>query len=85
MLTIKLLIIVLLIGANAFFVASEFSLVRVRTSRIDQLIAEGNKKAASAKKSNLQPGQLSVDNTAGHHRDFSCSWVAGRADIKGDF
>lgn len=50
MLTIKLLIIVLLIGANAFFVASEFSLVRVRTSRIDQLIAEGNKKAASAKK-----------------------------------
>lgn len=84
MLTIKLLIIVLLIGANAFFVASEFSLVRVRTSRIDQLIAEGNKKPLPPK-SNLQPGQLSVDNTAGHHRDFSCSWVAGRADIKGDF
>lgn len=50
MLTTKLILIVLLIGANAFFVASEFSLVRVRTSRIDQLIAEGNKKAASAKK-----------------------------------
>lgn len=50
MLTINLIIIVLLIGATSFFVASEFSLVRVRASRIDQLIAEGNKKATAAKK-----------------------------------
>ena len=34
---------------TAFFVASEFAIVKIRTSRIDQLIAEGNKKAIAAK------------------------------------
>ncbi|SFA55089.1 protein of unknown function DUF21 [Anoxybacillus pushchinoensis] len=32
-----------------FFVASEFAIVKVRPSRIDQLIEEGNKKAVAAK------------------------------------
>lgn len=41
----------LLILLTAFFVASEFAIVKVRTSRIDQLIAEGtDKRALSAKK-----------------------------------
>jgi len=35
---------------TAFFVASEFAVVKIRMSRIDQLIAEGNKKAHLAKK-----------------------------------
>lgn len=35
---------------TAFFVASEFAVVKIRMSRIDQLIAEGNKKAHTAKK-----------------------------------
>ena len=35
---------------TAFFVASEFAIVKVRSSRIDQLIEEGNKSALSAKK-----------------------------------
>ncbi|TQR19089.1 HlyC/CorC family transporter [Psychrobacillus vulpis] len=39
-----------LIAFTAFFVASEFAIVKVRTTRIDQLIAEGNKKAINAKK-----------------------------------
>jgi len=39
-----------LIALTAFFVASEFAIVKVRTTRIDQLIAEGNKKALNAKK-----------------------------------
>ncbi|CAM3513281.1 hemolysin family protein [Aeromicrobium ponti] len=38
-----------LIALTAFFVASEFAIVKVRTSRIDQQIAEGNTKAHSAK------------------------------------
>ncbi|WP_018661135.1 hemolysin family protein [Heyndrickxia acidiproducens] len=50
MLTIKLILIILLIGATSFFVASEFSIVRVRTSRIDQLIADGIKNAPAAKR-----------------------------------
>ncbi|MGE7979811.1 hemolysin family protein [Psychrobacillus sp. NPDC093200] len=39
-----------LIALTAFFVASEFAIVKVRTTRIDQLLAEGNKKAINAKK-----------------------------------
>jgi magnesium and cobalt exporter, CNNM family len=39
-------IVFLLVLANAFFVASEFALVSVRKTRIDQLAAEGNRAAA---------------------------------------
>lgn len=49
-LTIKLAAFFLLIAATAFFVATEFAIVKVRTTRIDQLVAEGNKKAMKAKK-----------------------------------
>lgn len=61
MIWINILIIALLILFTAFFVASEFAIVRVRTTRIDQLVAEGNKKAEAAKKviSNLD-GYLSA-------------------------
>jgi magnesium and cobalt exporter, CNNM family len=31
-----------LVGANGFFVASEFSLVKMRASRVEQLVQEGN-------------------------------------------
>lgn len=46
----NLLFIAILIALTAFFVASEFAIVKVRSSRIDQLVAEGNKNAISAKK-----------------------------------
>ena len=49
-LTIRLVAFAILIAATAFFVATEFAIVKVRTTRIDQLIAEGNKKAIKAKK-----------------------------------
>ncbi|MEO5888221.1 MAG: hemolysin family protein, partial [Anaerolineales bacterium] len=41
----NLAIVVILVLANAFFVASEFALVSVRKTRIDQLAAEGNSAA----------------------------------------
>ncbi|KPL61655.1 hemolysin family protein [Rossellomorea vietnamensis] len=47
---INLLLIVLLIGLTAFFVASEFAIVKVRGSRIDQLVSEGNQTAVAAKR-----------------------------------
>lgn len=40
----------ILIALTAFFVATEFAIVKVRSSRIDQLIAEEKKGAISAKK-----------------------------------
>ena len=50
MTTINLILIVLLIALTAFFVATEFAMVKVRMSRLDQLIAEGKKGAVAAKK-----------------------------------
>lgn len=47
---LNLALLVILIGLTAFFVGSEFAVVKVRMSRLDQLIAEGNKKAVVAKK-----------------------------------
>lgn len=46
----SLLMVALLIAITGFFVASEFAIVKVRVSRIDQLISEGNKRAIAAKK-----------------------------------
>ena len=42
--------VIVLIALTAFFVASEFAVVKVRKSKIDQLIEEGNSKAKLAKK-----------------------------------
>lgn len=39
----------MLIALTAFFVATEFAIVKVRQSRIDQLVAEGRKGAQAAK------------------------------------
>ena len=47
---IKLLAIAVLIALTAFFVASEFAIVKVRTSRVNQLIEEGHPKAMAAKR-----------------------------------
>ncbi|NGZ77036.1 hemolysin family protein [Saccharibacillus alkalitolerans] len=47
---VNLLILAVLLALTAFFVASEFAVVKVRASRLDQLITEGNKKAVVAKK-----------------------------------
>jgi len=46
----NLVIIAILIALTAFFVTSEFAIVKIRSSRIDQLIEEGSSKAVSAKK-----------------------------------
>ncbi|MCU4968254.1 hemolysin family protein [Bacillus toyonensis] len=42
-------IVIVLIALTAFFVAAEFAIVKVRSSRIDNLIAEGNNRATSVK------------------------------------
>jgi len=41
--------VIVLIALTAFFVAAEFAIVKVRSSRIDYLIAEGNNRAISVK------------------------------------
>lgn len=46
---LNLVLVAFLIGLSAFFVAVEFALVRIRPSRIDQMIVEGNKRALAVK------------------------------------
>lgn len=46
---INLIIFAVLIALTAFFVATEFAIVKVRHSRIDQLVAEGKAGSLSAK------------------------------------
>lgn len=46
----NLLLIIILIAITGFFVATEFAIVKVRTSRIDQLVAEKKPGALAAKK-----------------------------------
>ncbi|ANB58245.1 CBS domain protein [Anoxybacillus sp. B7M1] len=47
---VNLLMVAVLIALTAFFVASEFAIVKVRSTRIDQLVAEGNRSAIAAKR-----------------------------------
>lgn len=60
-LLVNLLMVAVLIALTAFFVAVEFAIVRVRASRVDQMIAEGQKNALAVKQvtSNLD-GYLSA-------------------------
>ncbi|SFA51599.1 Hemolysin, contains CBS domains [Parageobacillus thermantarcticus] len=73
---VNLLIVALLIACTAFFVASEFAIVKVRSSRIDQLVSEGNKRAIAAKKviSNLD-GYLSANQLGITMTSLGLGWL----------
>lgn len=45
---LKIFAALILVGLNAFFVAAEFAFVKVRSTRLAQLTAEGNKRARRA-------------------------------------
>src|SRR3989440_10773841 len=47
--------LVALVCANGFFVAAEFSIVTVRKTRIDQLIAEGHRGAGAVRRAITDP------------------------------
>jgi putative hemolysin len=54
----EILIIALLILLNGLFVAAEFSLVRVRRTRIEQLVEEGSRGARRVERLIAQPGRF---------------------------
>lgn len=51
----RLLVVLTLVFANGFFVAAEFALVTVRKTRIDQLVAEGNRLARTVRRAVSDP------------------------------
>jgi CBS domain containing-hemolysin-like protein len=74
---LNLVLIAILIALTAFFVASEFAIIRVRSSRIDQLIEEGSSSAKAAKRvitnldEYLSACQLGITVTA-----LGLGWIA---------
>src|SRR5688572_21183401 len=55
---IGLIAVIVLVILNGFFVAAEFALVSVRKTRIDELIAQGNKSAEVVRKAIHDPDQF---------------------------
>jgi CBS domain containing-hemolysin-like protein len=49
--SLNLLVVLVLVAANGFFVAAEFALVSVRRTRIDELVSEGNRRARVVRRS----------------------------------
>src|SRR6478736_6305672 len=47
--------ILALVFANGFFVAAEFSIVTVRKTRVDQLVAEGDRRARAVRRAVSNP------------------------------
>src|SRR5438046_3126024 len=50
-----LFIVILLVAANGFFVATEFALVSSRSTRVDQLAAAGNRAARLVQRAKADP------------------------------
>lgn len=51
----RLLVVLALVLGNGFFVAAEFAVVTVRKTRLDQLIAEGNRMAGTVRRAAANP------------------------------
>ncbi len=80
----EILIIALLIVLNGFFVAAEFSLVRVRRSRVEQLVEEGHGGAKRLERLLSKPGRfLAVIQSGLTFVGFLAATFAG-ASIVGD-
>jgi CBS domain containing-hemolysin-like protein len=56
--TVSLLAVLALVLANGFFVAAEFSIISVRKTRIDQLLAEGSRMARPVRRALNNPDQF---------------------------
>jgi CBS domain containing-hemolysin-like protein len=54
----RLAAVLALVCANGFFVAAEFAIVTVRKTRIDQLIAEGNRRALGVRQAISRPDRF---------------------------
>ena len=74
---LNLSIVFMLVAANGFFVAAEFSLVSIRATRIDQLAEEGNRFAKIIKRAKADPNRfLSASQIGITLASLALGWVA---------
>ena len=72
----QLVLVAFLIFMNGFFVAAEFSIVKIRPSRLETIIQEGNKRAVYAKKlSDHLDSSLSVTQLGITLASLGLGWV----------
>jgi CBS domain containing-hemolysin-like protein len=73
---INLGLVLLLVALNGYFVAAEFSLVSIRTTRVDQLVEEGNTIARFIQRSKQDPSRfLSASQTGITLASLALGWV----------
>jgi CBS domain containing-hemolysin-like protein len=69
-------LVILLVAVNGYFVAAEFSLVSIRSTRVDQLVEDGNVIARFIQKSKQDPGRfLSASQTGITLASLALGWV----------
>ncbi len=73
---IQLLAGVALIAINAIFVAAEFALVSVRSTRIDQLVGEGNRRARIVQRRRPIPIASSPRSVGITMASWDWAWIA---------
>lgn len=73
----KMAVVFLLVGINGFFVAAEFSLVSIRQTRVEQLVAEGNRLAKLILRAKADPNRyLSASQIGITLASLALGWVA---------
>ena len=66
-----------LVLANAFFVAAEFSIVTVRKTRVDQLVAEGHARARAVRRAVTAPDRYIAATQVGiTMASLGLGWIA---------
>src|SRR5207249_12090676 len=73
----RLVGVLALVFANGFFVAAEFSIVTVRKTRIDQLIAEGDRRARAVRRAVSAPDRYIAATQLGiTMASLGLGWIA---------
>ncbi len=79
----RLAAVLALVCANGVFVAAEFSLVTVRKTRIDQLVAEGHRRAQTVRRAIARPGSYIAATQLGiTMASLALGWI-GQATVAG--
>lgn len=78
---VNLSIVGVLIALTAFFVASEFAIVKVRSSRINQLVAEGSKSIVAKKVTSRLDEYLSACQLGITVTSLGLGWI-GKPAVK---
>ena len=74
---IELVLIVVCILWNAFFVSAEYAVVSVRHTRLDELVSEGNRRARTVRKIVADPSRFIAAFQLGSTRSASVCGARG--------